>query len=156
MLGHTRVLKRCCDRGRRLPCRNGLIEPDVQFAVQDVGQRQRNNDCRSGGRELLERTGDTHRPERRCRVSLKAMSAAFERSAAKGSARSVLVALANYVNDGDGYAWPSVDTLAHRTGLSPRTVRRCLHDLVASGELVEVPEGSSLPKRVYTAYNRIK
>jgi hypothetical protein len=49
--------------------------------------------------------------------------------------RFVLVALADHA-DHDGYAWPAVDRLAHKTGLSRRSVQRALSDAELAGELV--------------------
>lgn len=55
-------------------------------------------------------------------------------SKAKGSARALLNVLADYADD-DGMAWPSRATLANDTGLSERTVTRCLQTLCGEGRL---------------------
>ena len=56
-------------------------------------------------------------------------------SRARGSARLVLLAIADHADDG-GQAWPSVARLARMTGLSRRQVQRRVRQLVKAGELV--------------------
>jgi hypothetical protein len=63
------------------------------------------------------------------------MAAVFEYSTLPTVSRFVLVALADHA-DHDGYAWPAVDRLAHKTGLSRRSVQRALSDAELAGELV--------------------
>lgn len=53
--------------------------------------------------------------------------------------RLVLMALAENANDDGSGAWPSVETLARKTRLSTRQVKRCLSGLEASGSIL--PEG---------------
>lgn len=55
-------------------------------------------------------------------------------SKARNSYRSVLNVLANYAND-DGLAWPGRATIARETGLSERTVIRCIGRLLADGHI---------------------
>ncbi len=55
-------------------------------------------------------------------------------SKAKGSARALLNILADYAND-EGLAWPTRETMANDTGLSERTVTRCLQTLCDDGRL---------------------
>ena len=55
-------------------------------------------------------------------------------SKAKGSARALLNILADYAND-EGLAWPTRETMANDTGLSERTVTRCLQALCDDGRL---------------------
>lgn len=50
------------------------------------------------------------------------------------SAKAVLISLADQAND-EGYCWPSVGTIATRTCLSERTVRRALRELEDNGLL---------------------
>ena len=58
----------------------------------------------------------------------------WEDSNATGTARLVLLALANYANE-DGTAWPALSTLARDTRLSVRQVRYLLRHLDDAGEL---------------------
>jgi hypothetical protein len=60
---------------------------------------------------------------------------------AKKSHRLVLLEIANHVNDDNGLAWPSQNTIARRTGLSRRWIVEIIADLVAVGELKIIPEG---------------
>lgn len=62
------------------------------------------------------------------------MAAIFEHSQLPPVPRLVLLALADHA-DHDGYAWPAIDRLAHKTGLHRRTVQSALADSEAAGEL---------------------
>jgi hypothetical protein len=68
-------------------------------------------------------------------MSVKAMSWVWEHSRAKGSARMVLLALADHAGQEDGDSWPSVGRLARRCGLGERTVQQAITTLVDLGEL---------------------
>ena len=57
--------------------------------------------------------------------------------------RLVLIFLADFANDKRGYAWPSIGTLAKRTGLSQSTVKRAIRDL-EDAELVTVARQSRI------------
>lgn len=63
------------------------------------------------------------------------LSAVWEHSEATGNERLLLLAIADHLNDQLGYAYPSVETLARKTRMSSRWVRKLLGRLVASGEL---------------------
>lgn len=52
----------------------------------------------------------------------------------KGNAKLVLLALADFAND-KGLAWPSIPTVARKTGLSTRQVKRVLPKLEEAGEI---------------------
>lgn len=67
-------------------------------------------------------------------VSLKIMSKVWDSSAGPAAARLVLLALADFADDG-GRCWPSVTTLAKKCGLSARSVNRCIADLERDGYL---------------------
>lgn len=67
-------------------------------------------------------------------MSVESMTLALHHSRARGTAKLVLLGIANH--DGDGGAWPSVDTLAVYAGVDVRNVQRALRQLEASGELV--------------------
>jgi Helix-turn-helix domain len=56
------------------------------------------------------------------------------------SARTLLLVIASHVNPDTGWAWPSLDTLAHETGLQRRRTIDLIHILERLGEL-EVRRG---------------
>lgn len=63
---------------------------------------------------------------------------ALPTSVVAGSARLLLVALANYGNPDGSRVYPSVPTLSRATGISERQIRRLLRQLEAAGLLVMV------------------
>lgn len=65
-------------------------------------------------------------------MSIKLMSYVWEHANAKGADLLLLLALADMAND-DGDSWPSVATLAKRTRLDIRRVRRMLKQLEMDG-----------------------
>lgn len=68
------------------------------------------------------------------------MAAVLHHSTAKGTAKLVLVGIANH--EGDGGAYPSVETLARYAGVHPRGVQKAIGQLVGKGELrVEYQQG---------------
>lgn len=66
-------------------------------------------------------------------MSVESMAIALNHSRATGTAKLVLIGIANH--DGDGGAWPSVATLARYAGTTPRSVQRAVDQLI---ELHEV------------------
>jgi pyocin large subunit-like protein len=68
-------------------------------------------------------------------MSVAAMSWVWEHSKAKGSARFVLLALADHAGADGGDAYPSVRRLAKRCGLSERSVQAALTVLRELGEV---------------------
>jgi hypothetical protein len=56
-------------------------------------------------------------------------------SQSKGSARLLLLVIASHENADTGWAWPSLETLAHEIALSRRRVIQLIHVLEALGEL---------------------
>jgi hypothetical protein len=62
------------------------------------------------------------------------MAMVLHHSRAKGTAKLVLLGIANH--QGDGGAWPSVATLARYANVHERNVQRAIDQLVAKGELV--------------------
>jgi hypothetical protein len=66
-------------------------------------------------------------------VSVESLAIALHHSRAKGTAKLVLIGIANH--DGDGGAWPSVATLAHYAAVDARNVQRALDKLVNLGEI---------------------
>lgn len=61
------------------------------------------------------------------------MAIALHHSKAKGTAKLVLIGIANH--DGDGGAWPAVETLAKYAACSERQVQRAIAWLQGHGEL---------------------
>lgn len=71
-------------------------------------------------------------------MSVQAMSWVIDHSQSKGQAYTVLLMIANRVNEkehGDAVCWPSQETLAEESRCSVRTVQRCLDQLVTLGEI---------------------
>jgi hypothetical protein len=66
-------------------------------------------------------------------VSVESLAIALHHSKAKGTAKLVLIGIANH--DGDGGAWPSVATLAHYAGVSARNTQKAIDQLVSLGEI---------------------
>ena len=61
------------------------------------------------------------------------MAIALHHSRAQGSARMVLIGIANH--EGDGGAWPSVATLAKYAGITARNVQKAIAKLEELGEI---------------------
>jgi DNA-binding GntR family transcriptional regulator len=72
-------------------------------------------------------------------MSVESMAIALHHSRAKGTAKLVLIGIANH--DGDGGAWPSVDTLAKYAGVHRRNVQRALQQLEELHEIEIVRNG---------------
>lgn len=70
-------------------------------------------------------------------MSVEAIAAVLHHSAATGTAKLVLIGIANH--DGDGGSWPSLATLAKYANVDPRNVRAAITRLVELGE-VEVDQ----------------
>lgn len=66
-------------------------------------------------------------------MSIESLAIALHHSRLEGTARLVLIGIANH--DGDGGAWPSVQTLARYAHVHPRTVQKVLPKIVAAGEI---------------------
>ncbi|MDP9428494.1 MAG: helix-turn-helix domain-containing protein [Actinomycetota bacterium] len=68
-------------------------------------------------------------------MSVACMTWVFTHSSSAGADRLLLLAIADHAgNDGDD-AWPSVPTLARKTGFSERSVQRGVARLEAGGHL---------------------
>jgi len=72
-------------------------------------------------------------------VSVEVMRDVWEFSKARGSARLVLLAIADRADAKRRCAWPSVANLAAMTRLSETAVHRALRELVALGEVIRMP-----------------
>jgi hypothetical protein len=70
----------------------------------------------------------------------KAVRWVLEHSEARGSARLVLLVLAEHAN-GDSPAWPSVATIAQEANITERGVQLALHELERLGEVKVDPGG---------------
>ncbi|WP_294947730.1 helix-turn-helix domain-containing protein [uncultured Microbacterium sp.] len=66
-------------------------------------------------------------------MSVEAMAVVLHHSNATGTAKLVLLGIANH--EGDGGAWPSMKTLARYANADVRTVQRAIAQLVEAGEL---------------------
>lgn len=66
-------------------------------------------------------------------MSIESMSLVLHHSKAKGTAKLVLMGIANH--EGDGGAWPSVATLVRYANSDRRSVQRAIQKLVDMGEL---------------------
>jgi len=67
-------------------------------------------------------------------MSVEAMTAVLHHSRARGTARLVLLGIANH--EGEGGSWPTVETLAkYAGGIHERNVQRALTTLESSGEV---------------------
>ena len=59
----------------------------------------------------------------------------WHHSIQKGTALLLMLAIADHAHDDGGGAYPSVEALAQKIRMSPRQVKRVVHQLVESGEL---------------------
>ena len=72
-------------------------------------------------------------------MSVEALAVVLHHSRARGTAKLVLIGIANH--DGDGGSWPALATLAMYANSDERTVRRCLRSLEKLGEISTVLQG---------------
>lgn len=72
-------------------------------------------------------------------MSIDAIGAVLRYSKARGNRRMVMVVIAECANHDGGGAYPSIETVADRSGVDKRTAQRAIRDLVDLGEL-EVEE----------------
>jgi hypothetical protein len=75
-------------------------------------------------------------------MSVQATTWVWNQSKAGGTARLVLLALADHAHPDGTHAFPAVAELARMCGVSDRTVQRTLRDLEASGEIRTVREAT--------------
>jgi hypothetical protein len=86
-------------------------------------------------------------------MSIKLMALVWEIDLPPGE-KLVLLALADQANDAGTQCWPSVETIAHRSGQGVRTVRRALASLENAGHLTrQHREGTSTQYRVHPCQN---
>ncbi|GAB3251295.1 hypothetical protein GCM10027425_09150 [Alteromonas gracilis] len=75
-------------------------------------------------------------------MSLESVAVVLHHSRAKGTAKLVLLGIANH--EGDGGAWPSVATLATYANVTPRNVQKSIDQLQSLGEVrVLVQQGGT-------------
>src|SRR5205814_10255692 len=74
-------------------------------------------------------------------MSIKVAIEVWRGSQHKSGNLLVLLALADHADD-QGKAWPGIPLLARKARLSQRHTRRCLNQLVASGELEILAESA--------------
>lgn len=72
-------------------------------------------------------------------MSVESITIALHHSRATGTAKLVLIGIANH--DGDGGAWPSVATLARYAGTTARNVQKALARLTELGEIRRIVQG---------------
>lgn len=77
-------------------------------------------------------------------MSNKAIDLVFSHSKSTGSARCVLLAIADRANDA-GECWPSIADIARRANVGERQARYVVKSLVKSGELSIVTRGGGRP-----------
>lgn len=68
-------------------------------------------------------------------MSIKIMAEVWDNAEVEGASLLVLLALADYAND-NGICWPAVGTLARKTRVSERHIRRLLGALERNGNIV--------------------
>lgn len=71
-------------------------------------------------------------------MSVEAIAIVLHHSRAAGTAKTVLIGIANH--DGDGGSWPSISTLAKYARVTERNVQKAIRDLVALGEIEVKPQ----------------
>jgi hypothetical protein len=81
-------------------------------------------------------------------MSIKVSTEVWLGSRNKSGNLLVLLALADHADD-QGIAWPGVPLLARKARLSERHTRRCLNQLVASGELKILPNQARSGRALY-------
>jgi hypothetical protein len=72
-------------------------------------------------------------------MSIESMSRVLHHSTLTGTNKLILLGIANH--DGDGGAWPSIETLMAYGNCSESSVHRAIRAAVAAGELVVVHQG---------------
>ena len=65
-------------------------------------------------------------------MSIKLMTAVWDRQDLSSTQKLVLLSLADWAND-DGLCWPSIDRLAIKTSMAGRSVQRIIRDLESMG-----------------------
>jgi hypothetical protein len=86
-------------------------------------------------------------------MSIKLMSLVWDLDLPAGD-KLVLLALADQANDEGVQCWPSIATIARRSGQGERTVRRCISDLEGKGHLTRhFRDGDSTQYHIHPGHN---
>ncbi len=80
-------------------------------------------------------------------MSWQTVQRVLDRSQSQPTDRIVLVAIAEQANKDGANAYPSVDTLARRSGKSHRATQESIQRLVELGELEYVVQGAAVKGR---------
>jgi hypothetical protein len=83
-------------------------------------------------------------------VSVQLIGEVLEHSRSAGTARVVMVVIADNANYETREAWPSIEEIARRANANTRTVQRCLHGLIhelCELEVVQIGGGRKTPRR---------
>lgn len=88
-------------------------------------------------------------------MSLRLMSAVFEKSKTKGNARLVLLALADACGD-QGDCWPSVRSIAKKANVSPIIARKYINALVDVGVLIKEHSGDMSGRQTSNTYTLVE
>jgi nitric oxide synthase oxygenase domain/subunit len=67
-------------------------------------------------------------------MAIKIMTAVWENAPYQGCTLLTLLALADYANE-QGFCWPAITTLAHKSRQSERNTQRCIQQLINDGFL---------------------
>jgi hypothetical protein len=81
-------------------------------------------------------------------MSIKVATQVWQGSGHKSGNLLVLLALADHADD-QGKAWPGIPLLARKARLSERHARRCLNQLIASGEVEILPNRAPSGRKWY-------
>ena len=84
-------------------------------------------------------------------MSIRALNWAFDQRGIHATSKLVLIAIANHADD-NGYAWPGIDGIAERWGMSPRTVSRHVHLLSMDEYVAVAPRYRSNGSQTSNAY----
>ena len=84
-------------------------------------------------------------------MSIRALNWAFDQRGMHATSKLVLIAIANHADD-NGYAWPGIDGIAERWGMSPRTVSRHVHLLSMDEYVTVAPRFRSNGSQTSNAY----
>jgi hypothetical protein len=82
-------------------------------------------------------------------MSVQATSWVWEHSKSEGSSRLVLLAIADAANREGGQSFQSAPSIARMTGLSVRTVWRCIDSLIEMGEITKEGRQGEYQTTVY-------
>ncbi len=144
----------CCPPRRFQPCWVFQSEPFTDGSTRATARFQGKSagicaiaaaTCTPGSTAVqLRRDSDNFRSC--CLVCIEVSTWVWERSRSKGTARLVLLALAERANRA-GECYPGVDDLARRARVDRRNVQKAIRQLVELGELSVDRQGGRLPNR---------